>query len=379
MDGVGALLLGAGWTAGTVLLWRLRTPIRLEPGDDDVEPLLSRTSVIVPARDEELSLPVLLASLRGQALQPLEVVVVDDGSTDATAGLAAAAGASVVAAGEPPPGWLGKPWACQRGAEVASGDRLVFLDADTRLASDGLARVVATAAARTPDGLLSVQPHHEVPTAYEQLSALCNVVPVLASGMAAPGDRPATLSFGPCLVTTRSALDRAGGFTAVRGALTEDVELARAYRAAGLDVRCLGGGSAVRFRMYPGGLGSLVEGWSKNLAAGAGRAPLLPTLGAVAWVATLAAVAWTGIRAVVGWAEGGGAPPLSVALAWTAVAAQLWWMLRRLGSFRWWCAAAFPVPLAAFVALFARSVLLHALRRPVTWRGRRVATRSGRL
>jgi 4,4'-diaponeurosporenoate glycosyltransferase len=189
--------------------------------------------------------------------------------------------------------------------------------------------------------------------------------------MAAPGARPAPVAFGPCLATTRDALERAGGFTAVRGALVEDVELARAYRRAGLDVRCAGGGRAVRFRMYPSGLASLVEGWTKNLAAGAGRAPVLPTLGAVVWVAALA---------VLSWARGGDPPPAALWAAWVAVSGQLWWMLRRLGSFHWACAVAFPVPLVAFIALFARSALRRVLRRPVTWRGRRIehhAKRAG--
>jgi 4,4'-diaponeurosporenoate glycosyltransferase len=52
-------------------------------------------------------------------------------------------------------------------------------------------------------------------------------------------------------------------------------------------------------------------------------------------------------------------------------------MLRRLGSFRWWCAVAFPVPLAAFVLLFVRSLALRVLGRPVTWRGRRIPVRAG--
>jgi 4,4'-diaponeurosporenoate glycosyltransferase len=374
---VGALGLTSvalGWFAGTLLLWRLPA---LRPAPHAAVDAASTTSVVIPARDEAVALPGLLASLAAQQHPPLEVIVVDDGSTDDTATVARSAGATVCAAPELASGWLGKPAACHHGTAASAGDRLVFLDADTTLAPDGLARLLAAHDELTPDGLLSVQPHHLVERPHEQLSALCNVVPVMASGMAAPGDHDSEIAFGPCLVTTRTALDAVGGWASARHAITEDVALAQAFRADGRPVRCLAGGSSVRFRMYPQGLASLVEGWTKNLAAGAAHAPRLPTLGAIAWVASLATVAVAGIDALATWTRHGGAPDLVVVVLWAAVSAQLWWMLRRLGSFRWWCAVAFPVPLAAFVLLFLRSLALRVLGRPVTWRGRRIPVRAG--
>jgi 4,4'-diaponeurosporenoate glycosyltransferase len=157
----------------------------------------------------------------------------------------------------------------------------------------------------------------------------------------------------------------------VRGEVVEDVQLARAYRAAGLPVWCLAGGDQVVFRMYPGGLRSLVQGWSKNLAVGAGLGPRAAVLGAVVWAAGgLAATAALG-GGVASWA-GGGAVPWVPALLWALVALQWWWALRRVGPLRWWTPVLFPVPLVAFVALFARSAALRALGRPATWRGRPV-------
>lgn len=373
---VGVLL---GWTAGAVLMWRLRTP---PPADLAALDLTAVTSVIIPARDEQATLAHLLASLAAQESHALEVIVVDDGSTDATASVAAALGATVLDAGDPPAGWLGKPWACEHGVRSAAGTRLVFLDADAWLAPDGLARLVGAQATTAEEGLLSVQPYHRVERPYEHLSALGNIVPVLASGMAAPGAarRPGgsrSVAFGPCLVTTRAALASVGGFDAVRGSVVEDVALARAFRNAGRPVRCLSGGPSVEFRMYPHGARSLVEGWTKNLAHGATRAPLLPTIGAVAWVVMLAAVATAGLGGIAGWVLGGGRPSAAVMIAWVAVGSQMAWMLRRLGSFRWWCSVAFPLPLVAFVALFLRSAYLRLFHRPVMWRGRQIDVGSG--
>ena len=87
--------------------------------------------MIIPARNEAHNLPRLLESLASQSVQPREVIVVDDGSTDDTAEIARRHGAEVLVSKPLPEGWRGKPWACHQGAEAASGDLLCFVDADT--------------------------------------------------------------------------------------------------------------------------------------------------------------------------------------------------------------------------------------------------------
>jgi 4,4'-diaponeurosporenoate glycosyltransferase len=355
------VLVSVGWLAGTVLLWRVRTP----PATSGTGSAAAVT-VVIPARDEEHNLPRLLESLEAQTEPPAEVVVVDDGSMDRTAAVARDAGVRVIEAGAPPAGWLGKPWACHQGVDAASGERLLFIDADTWLAPDGIARLVAAHDDLAPDGLLSVQPFHRVERAYEHLSAVCNVVSVLASGMAAPGTPRPSVAFGPCLLVRADALSAAGGFRAVRGEIVEDAALASAFRRVGRPVRCLGGGSTVSFRMYPEGVGSLVDGWTKNLSGGAARVAPLALLGAVLWVTAGLSVTVDAVTEPTG----------AVLVAWVAVAAQLWWALRRLGSFHWLTAVLFPIPLLAFVALFFRSLVLRLTHRPVSWRGRRIATRA---
>ncbi len=354
-----AALLLVGGGAALALGWKIPTVDRcpISGRRDGGEPV----SVVIPARNEAATLPDLLASLANQTEPPREVLVVDDGSTDATAAVAAAAGATVLAAPHPPPGWAGKPWACHLGTEAATGGHLVLLDADTRLAPDGLARLVAAHDHLTRGGLLSVQPYHRVERPHEQLSLFANVVPVLASALGWRRDhRHRTVAFGPCLVTRATDLAAVGGFATVRGEVLEDVALARAYARAARPVRCLAGGSAVSFRMYPGGIGPLVEGWTKNLAGGAGRAPRLPVLGAALWVAALAALS---LEAVL-------RPSPLVAGAWAVATLQVAWLARRLGSFSAWAIVLFPIPLAAFVALFVRSAVHRSVRRRVRWRGR---------
>jgi len=320
---------------------------------------------VVPARDEATTLPVLLASLAGDG-ERVEVVVVDDHSTDATAAVARGAGATVVPARPLPAGWTGKCWACWTGAGATAGEVLIFLDADTELGPGGLDRVLAEHGRR--GGLVSVQPFHRTERPYEVLSAFFNVVPWMGLGAATPtaGRRSPPGAFGPCLATSRADYERTGGHEAVRSEVVEDVALAARYRAAQLPVAALAGKGTVSFRMYPGGIAQLVEGWTKNMAGGAAASRPGAMALAVLWVAG-AIVAATAPVVDPG--------PVSAA-AYGSYTAQLAWMLGRLGRFPWWTAPAFPVPLAFFLAVFARSLVRTHLRGEVRWRGRTLTTRT---
>ena len=335
-------------------------------------------SVVIPARNEAATLPALLGSLQRLTVTVRDIVVVDDDSRDATASVAASAGARVLNPGPPPSGWTGKAWACHVGAHATSGELLLFLDADTVLAPDALDCLVELHARH--GGLVSVQPFHGVVRTYEHLSAYFNVVALVASGAFAPrpGGRP--MAFGPCLLTSRAAYEQAGGHSAVRAEILDDVKLALAYHRAGLPVRCLVGGKSIRMRSYPGGIRQLADGWTKNFASGASAAPPGATLAAVAWVSAHHAVAVGAALALIEAGTGLGAslthgPAALWTLAWVGAAWQLRSILRRIGSFGWWTWVLFPVPLLAFDVLFARSAALTAVRRSVRWRGRDVDLR----
>lgn len=371
------LVLLAAAACATWLLWDLRTV----PADAKADSHVGSISVIIPARDEELSLPMVLASLRELTTCVDEIVVVDDDSQDGTAQVARSAGAVVVPARDRPPGWTGKAWACHLGARASSGDLLLFLDADTVLAPDALGGLLELH--QRHGGLVSVQPFHRVVRAYEQFSAYFNVMSLMASAAFAsrPSSRP--MAFGPCLLTTRADYQRAGGHAAVRSEILDDVELAAAYHRAGLPVRCAIGGRSVWMRSYPSGWGQLAAGWTKNVASGATAAAAGPTLASVLWVCAHHAVAVGAAVALVEAATGSdipgwSGPPALWAIAWVGFAWQLRTILRRIGSFRWWTWAVFPVPLVAFDLLFARSAALTVVRGSVQWRGRTVdLDRSG--
>ncbi len=325
---------------------------------------------MVPARDEGAVLAERLAAAVAQAAPGDEVVVVDDHSTDDTAAVAAAAGATVVLAPPLPPGWTGKAWACATGAATTTGAVLCFLDADTTLAPGALDRLVGAQA--DAGGLVSAQPYHRVPRPYERLSAFFNVVALMGTEGCTPlGDRrrPGG-AFGPVLVVSRRDYDDLGGHASVAGAVLDDVELARVWHAGGRRVHLYGGAGVATFRMYPGGLGHLLEGWTKNFGAGARAVRPVAAVLVALWLSLPLEALWWALRLATHGGRAGGVA--AAAGLYGVVVVQLWWMLRRVGSFGFVTALAFPVPLVVFGATFLVSLALSVTRRPVRWKGRRV-------
>ena len=177
------------------------------------------------------------------------------------------------------------------------------------------------------------------------------------------------MAFGPCLLTSRDDYERAGGHAAVRGEILDDVELAAAYEKAGLSVHCVAGGSQIRMRSYPNGIRQLVAGWTKNMASGAAATDPRAGLATGLWICAHHLVAVNTLLAM--WTADEALDAGIWLLAWVVFALQLRVVLRRVGSFRWWTWALFPLPLLAFDLLFAISTV-NTLRGSVRWRGRTV-------
>jgi 4,4'-diaponeurosporenoate glycosyltransferase len=376
---IGIVLCAAGLAAGAMAMARLRRlpePNGIEA--DDAGQQQGLVSVVIPARNEAVTLPRLLRSLAGARPLVRDVIVVDDNSTDATAVVALGHGAVVIRLDhEPPDGWTGKNYACTRGASVATAPLLLFLDADVVLGDAGVARL--TAAHALHGGLVSVQPYHAVVEPYEELSAGCNLVSMMGSGAFAAwrdGRRPA--AFGPCLMTSADDYARIGGHASVRGEVVEDICLAQRYAACRLPVNVFVGADAVSFRMYPRGPGQLAEGWTKNLAIGSRSAQPLAVIAAAAWLSACLAIGINGLGAALRIGAIGAAEATVACAGWLAVACQVRWMLGRIGSFRPLTSILHPVPLWTFVGLFARSAWHTTVRRSVRWSDRRIDVRHRR-
>lgn len=357
------------WSLAFVFLGRMRRCPPLPAPTPAPRPV----SVIIPARNEAMRLPPLLRSLQAQDYPDYEVIVVDDQSTDDTAALARAAGAQTVTLTELPAGWLGKPHACWVGTRQARGELFVFLDADTELEPGGLQRIVGTHAQY--GGLVSIQPYHQMQYAYERLSGFFSIVMMgsIRSFTLAGTAIQSNGSFGPCLVCSRADYERTGGHQLVRAEIVDDVALSRELAQRGVRTTNFIGAGTIRFRMYPGGLMDLADGWTKNFAQGALSTDFLILLMMIAWISSACAT----VDAVTKWpSEGPTAWAVAGSIAYTAYVLQIWWLLRKLGNFGLGTALTYPLSITFFTLVFIRSLYRTLVRKSVRWKGRIIPLRA---
>ncbi|MFJ9522224.1 glycosyltransferase [Kitasatospora sp. NPDC101801] len=331
--------------------------------------------VLVPARDEAEVLPVSLPSLLAQRYPGrARVVLVDDHSSDGTGELArrlATGGGLPLTVTTPPPlppGWTGKLWALRHGVEQAGRpEYLLLTDADIAHRPDSLAALVAAAEGHRLD-LVSQMARLRVETGWERL-----IVPAFVYFFAQlypfrwsnrPGSRTAAAA-GGCSLVRRTALERAGGIAAIRGAVIDDVNLARAVKRTG-GRTWLGLAEQVdSVRPYPE-LGQLWRMVSRSAYAQLRHSPLL-LLGTVLGLALVYLVppVATVAGAVTGtwWvAAAGGA-------AWALMAGTFTPMLRYYGQP---AAAALLLPFTALLYLLMTvdSAVQHWRGRGAAWKGR---------
>jgi len=329
-------------------------------------PVHRRVSVLLPLRDEAGRVgPCLRALLAQEGVPGLEVVVLDDASTDGTGEVVRAVAGDnprvrLVTGAPLPPGWLGKPYACAQLAEHAdpASEVLVFLDADVVLARHAVA---ATLAVLDEPGagldLVSPYPRQLTGTPGERL-----VQPLLQWSwltflplrLAERSPRPSlSAANGQLLAVRRAAYARAGGHAAVAGEVVEDVALLRAVKRAGGHGGVVDGTALATCRMYAS-WGELRDGYTKSLwaafgspAGGAAAVGLLAALYVVPAVAALGGsrvglagyAAGVAGRVVSARATGGRAWPDALAHP-VSVAALGWltarsWRARRRGELRW--------------------------------------------
>jgi hypothetical protein len=222
-------------------------------------------SILVPARNEEANIAACLDAALASAGVEVEVVVMDDGSTDRTAEIVrayAARDARVRLETCPPlpPGWTGKVHACARLAEAARGTHLLFIDADVRLAP-GAAAAMAGHAARTGSGMVTGVPRQRIGSLGEAVTVpMINFLLFcyLPGGGRAFTERPEmAAACGQLMLVERTAYDAAGGHAGIRGVMHDALQLARKMRAAGHGTEVVEGAPLATCRMYH----SFAESW----------------------------------------------------------------------------------------------------------------------
>jgi chlorobactene glucosyltransferase len=332
-------------------------------------------SVIIPARNEAPNIERCVRSVLAAAYAPLEIIVVDDRSSDDTAGIVECLAAMPEAGGrvrlvrgvDLPPGWFGKQWALVQGYRVATGDLVLFADADTKHEPDLIPRAVTALRTEHVD-LVSVIPRQEMETFWERL-----VQPhVFFALQARVGDlrhinRTRTawnaIANGQFILTTRVAYEAVGTHAAVRDSVADDVMLAQAYVRGGRDIFLVHAMEYMATRMYRS-LSEIIGGWSKNLALGAPlmAPPIAIVRRLIPYLMWLPVFAWIG-------------PPLAW-LVWRwdftviAMAASLgtWLEIYRREQAPLWYALLYPVGAGMVAYIMLRSAWRGGRR--VEWRGR---------
>jgi glycosyltransferase involved in cell wall biosynthesis len=233
-------------------------------------------SVVIPARDEERVIGATVRAMLSQTYPSLEVIVVDDRSSDGTASVLGAIDdprLTVVAGEEPPAGWLGKPWALRQGSLRARGELLLFVDADVRYAPDGVSAAVARLE-RSGKAMIALLPRFEMRGFWEHVTMPNLAVFALMFIPLWLANRTRFARFGigggPGNLVRRRAYDAAGGHAALRDSVIDDVALARLVRRGGGRTEAVLADDFVSLRMYEG-LREIVDGFTKNNFAAFGR------------------------------------------------------------------------------------------------------------
>ncbi|WP_158747214.1 glycosyltransferase family 2 protein [Acidisphaera sp. L21] len=322
-----------------------------------------KISVLIPARNEEANIGPAIAAILSNTGVEIELVVLNDGSTDRTADILREIPdprLRVISGPALPAGWSGKQHACAILGRAAQHDLLVFVDADVRLAPESLSRM-AGFMDRNPVGLASGFPQQAVHTWSEQL--LLPLIHFLLVGflpMPMMRRSPSVALGAGCgqlFIARRAAYDRAGGHGAIRASLHDGLTLPRAFRRAGEMTGLFDATSFATCRMYS----SAAELWSglgKNATEGMAK--------------PVALLAWTALLV------GGQILPAILMLAAPSSPAMLA-LVMGIGM-RLLLAARFRQPVlsalvhpvgVAGLLVVQWAALLRMLRgRPATWRGR---------
>lgn len=344
-----------------------------------------KVAVLIPARNEEEGIAACLESVLASTGVQLEVIVLDDASTDSTAAIVAEIAARhshvrLLTSVPLPLGWNGKQHACWQAAEASSSPVLCFLDADVRLQPDALART-AGVLLRERAGLVSGFPRELTGTWLEKLLiplihfVLMGLLPMR---MLRTTNKPEfAAGCGQFLVVDREAYFRAGGHSAIRQTMHDGLLLPRLLRQHGFGTRLVDLTNLANCRMYRWAKttwNGLAKNATEGFAAPARIVPMTLFLAAgqvlplvllwAAWQRTIVIIPFLGPSYRI-WML-----PVWVA----AVSVLLSYLPRMINAVRyrqsWVGALLHPVGVAIFLVLQWYALLRKLLGRPASWKAR---------
>ena len=369
---VGAAVLALAYQGAAIVLAYEMPKLRPDPLGPRGRPP-PRVSVVIAARNEEDQLPATLTTLEAQDYPDLEIVVVEDGSTDRTREVLATH-AGRVRVVDPPPvpeGWTGKNWACWTGARATEGEWILFLDADVRTHPASV-RTVLDWVIREQADLASLAARIETVGFWERV-VLPFFVQLTLLVFRAPHvnrDRSKTaMANGQFWMTPRATYFELGGHEAVRNIVQEDVAIARRYRANGRRLRIAWAPELAVTRMYRN-RPEMFEGLLKNLGGPDHTSPRL--------AADIAGIVGFYLLplALLPYAVAVGSLVLAGvgAFLYIALFGKHFAFSRALGTPGRY-GLLYPLAAGYFIGLFATAIHRHLRGHPLQWKGRAYSPR----
>ena len=350
-------ILGLGLLIGRLCHWPRHTQNIKEESSGKV-------SIIVPCRNEATNVEALLHSLGGLEGPVHEILIVDDGSTDATAEKVIASAATylkpprLISAPPKPDGWVGKSWACWTGAQQAQGEILLFTDADTRHRPKSLSIATSFLLQNQAD-LISAPPFHLCGQWWEKLLGLFHLLPLVATKFSSIGPhrfraekRSVRLfAIGQYLMIRRNAYFSIGGHQALKTSLAEDIDLAKRVAEGRGTYAIYPKTDLYSVQMYRS-FTEFFVGWSRLMRVGLPRVSLT----AVLEIALIFHLFFF--------------PSAAIAFALLFVA----WIQQKHGGFSIWGIVFFPLSLILFCAVTFKAQADQIMQKGVNWHGRTYPT-----
>ena len=320
-------------------------------------------SVVIPARNEEAVIERTIRAFLAQDYSPLEIVVVDDRSTDATRAVILGiddARVRLIDGEETPEGWLGKPWALDQGGRAARGDVILFVDADVVYAPPAIRAAVAELE-RSQRSMIALLPHFDMHGIGERigmgmLAFTPAMIPVWLFNRVQW--KRGGLGGGSGNMITREAFEAIERFQTLRNAVIDDVGLAQSVRGSGRSTSMVRAEHLIRVRMYEGARG-VIEGFTKNMFAALGRSyTLVAVVVVLQIVCHIAPYAWAaaGDRYAI-------ATVILISLTRVIIFAATGYPLIDAVFLH-------PLTMTLWLYIFLRSMWVTGVRRQVRWRGR---------
>ncbi|TXC85648.1 glycosyltransferase [Metabacillus litoralis] len=333
---------------------------------ENVESALKSLSIIIPARNEEETIRTILNSIKSQADQPLEIIVVDDHSSDQTKNIALEYNVKVVDNPPLPQGWLGKSWACWNGARVAKGDYLMFVDADTWFAPNGLKKAISFFESSKYE-IITIHPYHHMNKFYEKFSSFFHLIVFISSGVTTLLSKRLIKKggFGQSLLCKRTSYFAIGGHESIKGEVVENLAFVQHASARNNSVYAVGGYDVINMRMYHNGISSVFKGWGKSFASGSKKTQPVLMIFIVLWISSLFTFLTNSFTIIVD-------NPYIFLIIYSTISFLFYKMLKVIGNFTILDAFLFPLHILFFLAVFCFSLFKTYVLKNTSWKGRTI-------